>query len=145
MKNNMVVTILLLIIFTGGGFFAGTKYQQSKSPVLGQFNDRQGGMNARGGGQQNGNRKMGGGQVVGEIMSVDDKSITVKMTDGSSKIVLLVDNTNINKASTASKSDLMVGEKVAIFGTTTTDGSVTATNIQLNPIIRERPTAEPTK
>lgn len=139
----MVITVLLLVIFTGGGFFAGTKYQQNKSPVLGQFNDRQGGANRSG--QQIGNRRMGGGQVIGEILSQDDKSITVKLQDGSSKIVLLNDKTTINKASEAQVSDLKTGERVAVFGTTNSDGSVTGQSIQLNPIMRGVPSPEPTK
>jgi hypothetical protein len=146
MKENILITVLLIALFTGIGFFAGTKYQQNQKPTgLGQFGNGQGG-NRMGGnaGGQNGGRRMGG-QIMGDITAADDKSITVKTTDGSSKIVLLVDSTTINKASTALKSDLKVGEKVAVFGTTTTDGSVTAQNIQLNPIVRERPTVEPTK
>ncbi len=81
----------------------------------------------------------GGGQVLGEITSVDDKSITVKNQDGSSKIVILSDKTEINKASEAAKTDLKIGEKVSAFGTTNSDGSVTAQNIQLNPITRITP------
>lgn len=58
------------------------------------------------------------------------------MQDGSSKIVLFSDKTEINKAAEATKEDLKVGEKVAVFGTENSDGSVTAQNIQLNPQLR---------
>jgi len=63
-------------------------------------------------------------------------TITVKLPDGSSKIILLSEKTSINKASEGSVADLVVGEKVAVFGTTNTDGSVTAQNIQINPVAR---------
>lgn len=71
--------------------------------------------------------------VNGEIISADEKSVTVKLPDGGSKIVILSEKTSINKAAEATKEDLKVGEKVAVFGSENTDGSVTAQNIQLNP------------
>lgn len=64
---------------------------------------------------------------------MDDKSITVKLQDGSSKIVLLSNTTAYNKSATGAKSDLKTGEKVAVFGTENSDGSVTARDVQLNP------------
>jgi len=54
----------------------------------------------------------------------------------SSKIVLLSDGTQINKAETVDKSELKSGVKVAVFGTENSDGSVTAQNVQVNPILR---------
>lgn len=47
-----------------------------------------------------------------------------------------LDTLTINKATTATKSDLKTGEKVAVFGTPNSDGSVTAQSIQLNPMFR---------
>lgn len=140
MKNkNLIITILLVVFVGGGGFFAGMKYQQSQRGQFanGQFGGRgmMGGANVSG---NNGNR-MGFRPVNGAIISSDDKSITVKLTDGSSKIVLLSATTVINKANVATKEDLKTGEKVAVFGQTNSDGSVTAQNIQLNPIARNLP------
>ena len=122
MKNINILAIVLLLVGLGGGFFAGMKYQQNQTPQRGQF---------RGQGQNQG--RQGSRPVSGEILSLDGKSITVKLQDGSSKIVLLTDTTSIGKTEEASKSALVVGEKVAIFGSDNSDGSVTAQNIQLNP------------
>jgi hypothetical protein len=147
MKNqNILVTLLLVVLFTSAGFFGGMKYQQSKVPTFtrGQFGDVAG----RQGASQQGTRggaRLGGGQIMGDIISVDDKSITIKMTDGSSKIILISSTTSINKSSEGTIADLKVGDKVATFGTTNTDGSVTAANIQLNPIVRAQTTISPTK
>ncbi len=69
---------------------------------------------------------------MGEILSEDDKSITVKMEDGSSKIVLISDTTQINKTDPGAKSDLTVGTKVGVFGVDN-NGTVTAQNIQIDP------------
>jgi hypothetical protein len=141
MKNtNMMIAMALLVIVVGGGaFYGGMKYQASKQSAFGrQFTAGGAGMGGRNGqaagpgGQLRGNRP-----VNGDIISADDKSITVKMTDGSSKIVILSAQTSINKASAATITDLKVGEKVAVFGQANSDGSVTAQNIQLNPIQRE--------
>jgi hypothetical protein len=130
-----IVTIILLLIVAGGGFFGGMKYQQSqtlspKTQMAGQFGqNRAGGTNRAGGAR--------GGQVLGTILSIDSKSMTVQMPDGSSKIVILSATTSINQAAVATVNDLKVGTKVSAFGTPNTDGSVTAQNIQINPIMRD--------
>ncbi|MCL4366320.1 DUF5666 domain-containing protein [Patescibacteria group bacterium] len=78
------------------------------------------------------------------LRSDDLKSITVKLSDGSSKIILLSAQTQLNKAEVAAKSDLAVGERVAVFGSVNSDGSVNAQNIQLNPQRRgSTPSASP--
>jgi len=58
------------------------------------------------------------------------------LQDGSSRIVIVSETTQINKAEQATKTDLKIGEKVAVFGQENSDGSVTAQNIQLNPTFR---------
>lgn len=143
MKNLNIILIVLIFVVGGVGFLGGMKYQQSKRTISnrqfvnGQFGNGQGARNG-----QNGNR-MGFRPVSGEIISSDDKSITVKLADGSSKIVLLSDKTEINQAASATKEDLKTGEKVMVVGTDNSDGSVTAQNIQLNPIIRQIPPVTP--
>lgn len=129
MKNNYLITIILVLVFAGAGFYGGMKYQQSK------LGDRQ--FTMRNGQQlRNGNNRSGFRPVAGEIISADEKSITVKLQDDSSKIIFINDKTVINKAQTVSKSELKVGEKVSVFGSENTDGSVTGQNIQLDPMLR---------
>ena len=150
MKSNQIISIvILLVIFSGASFFAGTKYQQSK--ITSQFTQRtgangftgQGMMNRNSGnttGQANRGQITSFRQTIGEIISVDDKSITVKLTDGSSKIILFSDSTVVNQTSTATKTDLKVGTKVAVMGDTNTDGSITSKTIDINPIVPITPT-----
>lgn len=151
MKNNQIIlpAIVALLIGGGVGFFGGMQYQKSQQPknnfaafqqsgMPGQGYARQGGMGIgeQGGANMMRGNRTGARQVMGEIISQDDKSITVKLQDGSSKIVLLSDTTSLNKSSEAGKSDLKTGTTVAVFGKENTDGSVTAQSIQLNPLFR---------
>lgn len=78
---------------------------------------------------------MAGGSrpVSGEIIAIDDKSMTIKLQNDTSKIVLFDSGVIINKMTTGSVTDLKVGEKIAAFGSENTDGSMTAQNVQLNP------------
>ena len=126
--NQYIITFVLLVLVGGGGFFAGTKYQQSKTPA--GFGQR--GFTGQRNGGMTGNRTFR--PVSGDIVASDDKSITVKLADGSSKIVLLSSKTTISKASAGTKADLTTGTKVAVFGTDNADGSVSASNVQINPM-----------
>lgn len=132
-KNNIIVIIVVVALLVGvGGFFAGMKYQQSKSPA-GRFGNFQGARNGNVGQRAAGlpAGRQGFRPVNGDIISADDKSITVKLQDGSSKIILLTKTMSINKSSEGATTDLKSGEKVAVFGTENPDGSITAQNIQL--------------
>jgi hypothetical protein len=133
MQKN--ISIIILVIVVGAvSFYGGTKYQAAQTPVRGQFAQ---GQTARNGAPGVNNRiRMNGGQTIGDIISRDDKSITVKLTDGSSKIILLSTTATVGKLDTIPATDLKVGDKVGVFGTTNTDGSITAQNIQLNPLDR---------
>lgn len=134
MKNNSILLIVIALIVGGAaGFFGGIKYQQKKLTGI-TGNDL--GTGRFPGGLRAGRSNGGQGTfrpTTGKIVSFDDKSITVELQDGSTKIVLLSDKTQINKAEKATKNDLREGTQVAIFGMTNSDGSVTAQNIQLNP------------
>jgi hypothetical protein len=130
LKNKMLITAILIAVVGVGAFWAGMQYQNSKLPA--KFN----GQNMRA--MKYGQGLPGQGQpegmeaVRGEILSVNDNSLTVKLLDDSSKIVLISENTEINKASEASSSDLLTGEPVMIFGKTNSDGSISAAQIQLS-------------
>lgn len=128
--NLAIAVVATLIIAGGAGFFGGMKYQESRR---GSFARQLNGQGIRPG--QNGTRQ-GFRPVSGEIISSDATSVTVKLTDGSTKIVILTDKMTINKAEAATKDDLKTGVTVAVFGTENTDGTVTAESIQLNPQLR---------
>lgn len=134
MKNTTIIIVLLCIVFGAGGFFAGMKYQSSKSSTAGgQFAGRFGGQGGTGRTGGAGGRT-GLRPVTGTVLNADANSITVKLADGSSSIVLLSSKTTINKAATASAADLTSGIRVSAFGTANADGSMTATSVQINPM-----------
>lgn len=127
-----MIAVVLTIMAGAGGFYGGMKYQQTKRPSaffqLGNGQNLPGGTMRTGNGARNGFRP-----VAGEIIKSDANSITVKLTDGSSKIVLINDKTDIRKTDQGVKSDLTTGTQVAVFGSENADGSVTAQNVQINP------------
>jgi hypothetical protein len=146
MKNlKVIVPAVLLLVGLGIGFFGGYEYRNfALKRNLGNF--------AGGGAQRfTANRNGQGvaparaGMVVGSVITIDDKSMTVKMSDGSTKIVLFSGSTTYSNTVSASQSDLKVGTEVSASGATNSDGSVTATNIQINPQFgRSTPAPSPT-
>lgn len=134
MKNNTLIIIVLVILVGAGGFFGGIQYQKSKRST---FASQYGGFGSRGASGVSGAYAGRGGSrpVSGSILSSDNNSITLKMNDGSTTIVLVTGSTSINKATAGTKSDLATGTRVAAFGTQNSDGTFTATNIQVNPMM----------
>lgn len=138
-KNNLILVSIILVIVAGvGGFLGGMTYQKSQRPGLGAQLSR-GNFQGRFGNQ-------GSRPVLGQVVSIGDKSVTVKMQDGSTKIVIISGSTSINKAAQGTISDLKEGTTIAAFGTANSDGSITAQNIQINPTRGFRmPNPSPTK
>lgn len=143
MAKNSFITIIVIAVVVGAlGFFGGMQYQKSKggSFAPGRFQNglnRPSGTQARGGFQ-------GGRPVSGEIVSIEENTITVKTQDGSSKIVIYSDSTKVNKTSEGSKEDLKTGEQIMVIGTEGTDGIVTAQSISIGGnILRGMPSGQP--
>ena len=134
-QSYYLITAVVAIVVGAVAFFGGMQYQMRQRPTIGgEFTNRMGGPRGQGasGGTQGGPRVMTGmSPVSGEIISQDDTSITVKMPDGSSKIVILSDQTTINKSSAGAKTDLKTGEQVTVLGTRNQDGSITAQSISI--------------
>ena len=154
--NKLIVSVIAVAVVVGGGaFFGGMKYAESKSPrnrvSQADFQNLQNlspeerqqrlhelGANAGAGfrGGAGGGQRGGSGFTAGEIISKDDKSITVKLSDGGSKIVFLSDSTTVSKTTDGTKSDLEIGKQVTVNGSANSDGSVTAQSIQLRPVLQ---------
>jgi len=143
-SKAMVISVILVVLALGGGFFAGMQYQKSRPSFMmtsgfggGQYGQFRGRF-AQGGGQ-GGNTTFR--PVRGQVLSVDANGLTVKLPDGSSKIVVISSSTNLMKSAPATSSDITAGETVTVIGTQNSDGSITASNVQINPQMSPTPTS----
>ncbi|MFA5076112.1 MAG: hypothetical protein WC480_01705 [Patescibacteria group bacterium] len=142
MKKIIPIFIVILLIVGAGAFYGGLKYGQSQKSagrgfaMTGNFGP---------GGQQGPNgmnlskNQNGGGFANGEIIAKDDKSITVKLNDGGSKIILYSAGTSVGKTIDGNAADLGVGQTIMANGKTNSDGSITATSIQIRPAAAAAP------
>jgi hypothetical protein len=143
--NSKILMIVIAIVIAAGAFFGGMKYQQNKTNN--GFALQQGQLRQKMGQNQGGQGQIQAFRPVrGDILSVDNNTLTVKLSDGSSKIVVLSETTTYLKEATSTKDDLKTGTTVSIVGKTNADGSVTAQNVQINPVaFRVLPTQEAQK
>ncbi len=142
MKKILPIVIIVAIILGGGAFFGGMKYAQNKAShntIQGQKQRLQQMGTSAGAGMRGGQALQTGGQaggfVSGEIMSGDDKSITVKLRDGGSKIIFYSDTTTVDKFVSGDGNDLEVGKTVSVNGKANQDGSIAAQSIQIRPAV----------
>lgn len=128
-KNSILVTVVVAILVGGLAFYGGMQYQKSLRGNFSQFGfdgTRRFGNFTQG---QNGNNATR--PIRGEIISADDKSITVKLQDGSTKLVLFSSSTAISEATKRDAKSLEKGKEVFVVGTTNSDGSLSAQNISI--------------
>jgi|SRR3989344_920761 len=131
--NKKIITAVLAVVIMGGTFYGGMVYAKNAMPSRGQFTNGQftGNINgARGNGVR---ASMNGGFTTGEVILKDAGSITIKMQDGSTRIVLVAKSTQVVKSTIVSSNDLVTGINVTVTGTTNSDGSVSAQSVQIRP------------
>jgi len=130
MNKTLIGVIVIVLLVGGGAFYGGMKYQQSKSP-LSNFTRQNFQANAGAGLRQGIGGGAGAGFVSGEVMAKDSQSLTLKMTDGSSKIIFFSSSTGISKTAAGTINDVEIGKQIMVSGTQNSDGSYTAKTIQL--------------
>jgi hypothetical protein len=135
MKKNLIVTIVVILVVAAGSFFGGMKYGTIKKMPngAGQRFNQMFGTEQRGAGGAGTFRANGANLVNGQILSKDDKSMTVKLNDGGSKIVFFTGATQFMRTATDTIDNLKVGDNVMANGTANADGSLNAESIQLRP------------
>ena len=136
-KTWHIAVVVVVIVAVGvGAFFGGRATAGGGTPTVAeamkvlQSQAQQGNGNGLGFPGGNGTARRGGA-VSGSIIAADATSITVKTSDGGTKIVLVSGSTTVAKTSEATQADLTVGQDVIVTGTTNSDGSVTATRVQV--------------
>jgi hypothetical protein len=144
MQNKNVILIIIIVLAVGAGaFYGGTLYEKNKVSSQGMMRGngnfpggRAGQANGPGGpgrGAGQGKNGSNGNFTVGQIVSKDDKSITIKTSDNGSKIIFFTNSTTVGRSVSGSPSDLNSGQNVMVNGTANPDGSLSAQNIQIRP------------
>ena len=160
MQKTILGMIVVAVLVGGVSFYSGMQFGQSRTPRGLTRGDSSAGGGSAFGGQSLRNlspeerqarlQQMGmpagtgfrGGQfgnrnavnfAAGEIISQDEKSITVKLRDGGSKIIFYSGQTEVGKFASGTPADLEVGKSVSVNGTANADGSLTAESIQIRP------------
>lgn len=128
MNTKLIAGVVVGLVIGGGvGYVvphAGAAAPAARAQfVQGQFAGRTGGTGGAG-------RAAG---TAGQIIGKDASSITVKLQDGSTKIVLIGTSTPIMKTAQGSPADLTEGENVFVAGGVNADGSITAQSVELRP------------
>jgi hypothetical protein len=134
-NKNTIINLVIAVVLGVGGFFGGMQYQKSKAPTLpgfggnltsaqrAQFGARAGRPGTPG----------GGGFISGQIISKDDKSVTIKDQTGSTKIVYYSDSTKVSKQADGALGDLNKDSNVTVSGKANSDGSIAADTISIRP------------
>lgn len=141
-KNKKIIFAVVSVLVLIGVFCGGMIYGKNKTPALGtnKFGSNMQNRTGQFGANAGSNRMGAGGLIAGEIISKDDKSITVKMmtggpdsatNTGGSKIIFFDTNTMISKMAVGTVSDLSVGSQISVIGTANSDGSLIAKTIEL--------------
>ena len=143
-QKTIVSLVIALLVVGAGAFYGGTVYAGKKAPSAaaramdanrvaggragaGGFGQGQGGAATRGGAGMN------GGFTAGEVISKNANSITLKLQDGGSKVVLYATSTPVMKTTEGSMNDVAAGTQVTITGTANSDGSIMASSVQIRP------------
>jgi len=151
-KITSPVFIVTLLLAGGISFYGGVKYGGISSATLqgqGQYVSRGSFQNLTQEERQQRFAEMGGGEkgdigarfknggsanggfMNGEVVLKDDTSLTVKLRDGGSKIIILSSDTVVIKSATGTSEDLLVGGQVTVTGEADSSGVITAKTIQV--------------
>ena len=140
MKKNLILILIALIIVGAGGFYGGMKYGESQvlknltpEKMRNIFQQRGGPVF-----NQNQGQRQRAGFLSGQVISKDEKGLTIKLADGSTKIIFLSPSTQVTKAAEAKIEEIEIGKEILVTGTQNEDGSLTARAVQLSPrLLRE--------
>jgi hypothetical protein len=137
-KNKKIGLVIVGIIVLAGVFYAGMTYGGNN--VRAAISSRSQGLGVGNFAVRTGGARGAGGFTAGQIIAKDATSITVQLMTGGpagtasgSKIVFVDSNTKVTKQANGTLADLAIGTNVSVTGTANTDGSVSATAVQIRP------------
>ncbi len=134
-SKTLIIFVALFLVGGASGFFGGTQYQKSKSPLssLQRFGAMAGNFNGDPTSQRRGLAE-GQTAVSGEVISKDATSLTIKLPDNSSKVILLTNDVPVRQTTESNLESVKVGESVMIQGQQNQDGSITAQLVQVGQV-----------
>lgn len=131
LDKKYIVRVAICVLVIGLSFWAGRAYTMKQmKKVL-----RDGILAAQ---RQDGNRSQpldpigkNGMLVSGEIISKDEKSVTLKISNGTERVVFFSPATHIKKTLTGKQSDFTIGTILTVLGSNDSTGTFNATTIQI--------------
>ncbi|NTV44417.1 MAG: hypothetical protein HGA67_01830 [Candidatus Yonathbacteria bacterium] len=132
-RQQIIISAICVVALFGIGFYGGMKYGENKTPSRGQFGSGKFDGNGQSSGQNGMRTRNGGGFTAGEIIAKDMTSMTLKMQNGSTKIILVSSSTQVMVSTSGTLEDVSVGTNVVVTGSSNSDGSITAQSLQVRP------------
>jgi len=129
MKNKIIVIVLLIVVAVGA-FYLGV--QNGKGSAAATATAARTAFTRGAGGA---GRAGGAGAVMGQIVSVDSANgnLTISLAAGGSQVIFITPTTPVTKTVAGSISDLTSGANILVTGSANSDGSESATSIQIRP------------
>lgn len=136
----IVSAVLIAIAFYGGMRFAKASGADSRSAAFAGMEGRFPGGRTRTGGDTDVPMMPRGGENMtrGEIISVDENSVTIKTEVNGSKIVMLSDETQISETVNVPKENLAAGKTVMVTGSADNTGIISADTILIRDVGKKR-------
>ncbi|MFA7319782.1 MAG: hypothetical protein WC022_04275 [Parcubacteria group bacterium] len=117
-EKKTLVIAAIVIIAAGAVFYAGAKYEKHKLSALGLLVNK------------SANKKAAVNSIKGIVTAKDDKSVTIKMTDGTTRNIQFSNSMTFGTDGAGSAADVFVGELLVIAGENNADGIFTPTNMR---------------
>lgn len=132
MKNKNIVYIILGITLVIS-FFVGLQVgkKQSKNNNFANFKNSQTFNRMSGTSKSTNGNRLGFNSTLGEIIEKSDNSITIKLKDSGSKIIIVSNSTEVFKTVNVTKDDLKIGDNIMVDGKVNDDGSITANSLRI--------------
>lgn len=133
-----ILAVVLILIAGVGGFYGGTMYGKKENNQPSQKIIRP--MDP----SKDQPTRENGGVFNAEVVSVDNDVLTVKLQDGTSKIVLIPETTPIRTSKQLSFKDIKVGEMLIVTGYVNDESTIRARSIQvLEDGLSQQPAPDP--
>lgn len=119
-EKKTLVIVAIAIVGAAIFFYAGAKYEKHKLNALGLLS----------GSKSSSNKKAAVNSIKGTVTTKDDKSVTIKMADGTTKNIQFSNGMTFGTDGAGSAADVFVGELLVIAGENNADGVFIPTNMR---------------